>query len=73
MATIIWCDRVKHVVSESREQVAELIGTLLDESASPANYSPPGFGYFTDVKTGRQRALNVRLISSFEPRGLDGI
>lgn len=70
MSTIIWCDRVKHVVQESREQVAELIGSLLEDLAenngSPANYTPPGFGYFTDDKTERQRALNVRLISSFE-------
>jgi hypothetical protein len=78
MATIIWCDRVKHVVTQSRSEVAELIDSVqADERDDTAggittggNMHPMGFGYF-DVaevrgKGGGQRALRVRAISSFE-------
>lgn len=84
MATVIWCDRVKHVVSQSRSEVAELISAVQDDLADPtkggftaSSMSPAGFAYF-DIEEvrgvgGQQRALNVRLISSFEAAPGDAI
>lgn len=77
MSAIIWCDRVKHVVAMSRSEVADLINKVqadLEEGSLVAMrggaMSPQGFGYFDieeiDGVGGGQRALNVRLISSFE-------
>jgi hypothetical protein len=85
MATIIWCDHVKHVVSQSRSEVAELIETAQADLKDPTaggittggNLHPQGYIYF-DVEEvrgqgGGQRALNVRLISSFEAAPGDAI
>jgi hypothetical protein len=71
MATIIWCDHVKHVVDSSRTEVAEILETVQEDisSADPSLF-PQGFAYFKIKeirgKGGQEVALNVRLISSFE-------
>lgn len=74
MATIIWCDRVRHVVQESRSEVADRIEQTLGHSAgidAPNGLSSASpFVYFTIAEIRgqglQQRALNVNLISSFE-------
>jgi hypothetical protein len=79
MSTIIWCDHVKHVVTQSRSEVADLIDAVQADLNDPTQggyvsgggaMKPQGFAYF-DIEEvrgvgGQQRALNVRLISSFE-------
>lgn len=71
MATIIWCDHIRHNVDESRTEVAEVIETVQEDmgSADPSLY-PRGFAFFKVKeirgKGGGEIALNVRLISSFE-------
>lgn len=79
MATIIWCDHIKHVVYESRSEVARLIDRVqrnLDDSESEG-IEPKGFAFFSNAirvdGERHQRALNVRLISSFEARPGDPV
>jgi hypothetical protein len=65
MSTIVYCDRIRHVVTESRSRVAEVIDNRDGD-----------FVYLTvDDGTGQghQRALNVKKISSFEAMPGDGI
>lgn len=81
MATIIWCDRVRHVVQESRSEVGEQIERTLQHASGVdapnglASASP--FAYFTIAEIAgeglQQRALNVSLISSFEAMPGDAI
>jgi hypothetical protein len=71
MSTIIWCDRVKHIVDESRSEVGDLIDRVTNDLEEPEKVMHPrGFAYFSISERngigGQQRALNVRLISSFE-------
>lgn len=85
MATIIWCDRVKHVTTQGRSEVAELIEAAQADLKDPTagglttggNQHPQGYIY-VDVEEvrgvgGGQRALNVRMISSFEAAPGDAI
>lgn len=83
MATIIWCDRVRHIVEESRSEVARLLdhargvkSCTCGENSACSDCPPEGgyeFVYFTPYGDGSQRALNVRMISSFEAVPGDGI
>ena len=81
MASIIWCDRIKHEVVESRSEVARLIydaqansiqACAMGENQDPdPKLFPLGYIYVTlvdhqGVEPTRQRALNVGMISSFE-------
>lgn len=72
MATVIWCDHVKHVVSESRTEVAEIIDRVKQDLRNEHEMSPLAFAYFTlEASAGtqpnpHQRAINVELISTFE-------
>lgn len=62
MASIIWCDRIRHIVHESRTEVQNRI-----ENANQQ------FSFFTVEKTGEQIALNLNLISSYEALQGDGV
>jgi len=81
MATIIWCDRVRHIVQESRTQVEDMIATgQTAEAVAPKESEncwtagmAGGFVYFTPEGSTTQRALNVAMISSFEALPGDGI
>jgi len=80
MSTVIWCDRVKHVVTSSRSEVAEVIDRVqadLDGSEPAGGMVPKGFAFFEIQERngvgGQERALNVRLISSFEAAPGDAI
>lgn len=76
MATIIWCDRAKYVVQESRSEVHRRIAEVQGfEHGDPLRDDAVfGFAYFTrghkdsDGMTpdGQQVCLNTRLISAFE-------
>jgi hypothetical protein len=76
MSTLVWCDHVRHVVEESRTQVAELVSAarhalILSRNGRPASseHDPLGFVYLTvdyGIHRNHQRALNVEMISSFE-------
>ncbi len=81
MATIIWCDKVRHVVQESQTEVADTIEHILSRSQGTnapnglASASP--FVYFTIAEIRgeglQQRALNANLISSFEAMPGDSV
>jgi hypothetical protein len=88
MATIIWCDKVRHIVNESRGEVAARIAVAQANKRLATTQDarqvrdtafrkeladdPEGFIYFT-LENDHQRALNVNLISSFEAVPGDGI
>jgi hypothetical protein len=76
MASIIWCDRSKHVVEESRGEVERRIGQGKAQKHlnGPGEFNdfPGGFVYFT-LDGGHQRALNVDFISSYEAVPGDGV
>lgn len=81
MATIIWCDRVRHIVQESRSEVEESIVRAMARASGTD--APNGLGmvspfvYFTiaEIRDGglQQRALNVNSISSFEAMPGDSV
>jgi hypothetical protein len=80
MATIIWCDHVRHIVQESRTEVERVIASVKGYRAATKGESgmdpcqdPHGFVYVTPENSSTQRALNVALISSFEAVQGDGI
>lgn len=84
MATIIWCDRIKHTVKESRTEVAEIIDRVRadvgdrDVRRTPGENMPRGFAFFRMIDDDvyppdRQIGLNVFKISSIEARGSDAI
>jgi hypothetical protein len=61
MATIIWCDKIRHVVQGSRSELERCIDNVKNDPMC----QPAGFVYVTDIHD-NERALNVSLISSFE-------
>lgn len=69
MATIIWCDRARYIVEESRTQVGEVIDAVRDKTTEPR-----GFAFFTRVGGDEQQvALSVDHISAFEGVPGDGV
>lgn len=71
MATIIWCDHIKHVVTSPRSEACEVIDRVRADLDSPEpTMCPRGFAFFqiaeVDGVGGQERALNVLLISSIE-------
>lgn len=76
MASVIWCDHIKHVVEQSRTEVADTIATVaqhLRDTKKNEPFGPTGFAFFTESKTERPIALNVTKISSFQAYKDDGI
>jgi adenylosuccinate lyase len=82
MATIIWCDHVRHIVEESRTDVLGRIEAAQrhaeesfpgGETVSSGMPYPKNFTFFNPVSTERQIALNVTLISSVEAVAGDGV
>lgn len=67
MATIIWCDHVRHIVQEPRSEVDRILMAHAEAADGPTRPNDR-FAYFTidDAPNPHQRALNVNLISSFE-------
>jgi hypothetical protein len=72
MATVIWCDKIRHIVQESRTEISDGIAAVMYGSVT-GECSPPYFLYVTPENSTTQRALNVKLISSYEAMQGDGI
>lgn len=74
MASIIFCDHVRHIVEESRSEVErrlhegryEHVVLADDGSVERSTSCAARFVYFTPLGGDTQRALNVSMVSSFE-------
>lgn len=88
MASIVYCDRVRHIVDEPRTEIARLIwaaqyGPNLKtctcgpgeacSDCSPFHGEPAGFIYVTPIATDGQIALKADAITSFQAVPGDGI
>lgn len=62
MASIIYCDRVRHIVQESRTTIEELVEADVHK-----------FIYLTPEGTETQVALRAKAITSFQAMPGDGI
>jgi len=72
MASMVYCDRVRHIVEEPRTQVAELIRNSSNENMASSDIDA-GFIYLTPLNTQTQVALRVSAITSFQAVPGDGI
>lgn len=67
--SVVWCDRVKYEVVESRERIMESLSYTADpEAVRGWIYVTPAFS-----PTGNQIALNSAFISSVAPYGDSGV